>query len=139
MEESRVVLSNRSWLDIFDIDEDLLPTPRTFSRLWSLHPEEHHEIKVWNKKIQVPRWQQSYLKSYKFSGTVSEALPLPKEFKPYLRWANSLGYGTFNEVLVNWYENGENYVGSHSDDECFDPRESHIHFNILYRRLTSKV
>ena len=38
-------------------------------------------------------------------------------FRPYLDWMNSLGYGEFNQFLVNWYQDGENYIGSHADDE----------------------
>ncbi len=117
MTSSRIILSKHSWLDVFDIDSGLLPDTKSFDRLWKLHPEGHSYVKIWGNLQQVPRWQQSYLRNYKFSGVVSEALPLPKEFSAYLRWANNLGYGEFNEVLVNWYQDGNNYIGSHSDDE----------------------
>ena len=79
---------------------------------------DHHEIMMYGKLTPVPRFQQAYERDYKFSGTVSEVLPLPDEFRPYMTWANSLGYeGKFNGFLINWYETGENYIGSHADSK----------------------
>jgi len=105
-----------SWLDSCNI-----PTPlsseENFHKLWNLHPEEHASILIYGKEVKIPRWQRSYGRDYIFSGAVSKGYPIADELIPYLDWVNSLGYGNFNEILINWYNNGENYIGSHSDDE----------------------
>ena len=113
----RLDLSEESWLDFFNLSKRLTPDLDSFQVLWDLHPEEIAVVKIWNNEIPVPRFQQSYLRDYKFSGVVSKAKPLPEEFQPYLDWINGRKYGIFNEVLVNWYADGRNYVCSHNDDE----------------------
>jgi alkylated DNA repair dioxygenase AlkB len=46
-----------------------------------------------------------------------EKLPVPELFLPFFLWASSLGYGKFNQMFVNWYKDGNHYIGKHSDDE----------------------
>jgi alkylated DNA repair dioxygenase AlkB len=70
----------------------------------------------------VPRWQKTYLKDYSFTGMDHKAdLNLPKEIPPILDWANEYFKEytkyKFNQVLLNWYKNGLDYIGPHSDDE----------------------
>lgn len=113
----RNVMSKTSWLDETVLTDNLIANEEDFQKLWDLHPPEPHKVVIYGKLTPTPRYQQAYLRSYKFSGTESQSLPLPELLKPYLEWANNLGYGDFNAVLINWYKNGENYIGSHSDDE----------------------
>lgn len=113
----RTVMSKTSWLDETRLPVDLIAGEEKFQSLWELHPLEQHKIRMYGKLIDTPRFQQAYLRTYKFSGTQSNALPLPELFAPYFAWANNLGYGNFNAVLVNWYADGSNHIGSHSDDE----------------------
>lgn len=80
-----------------------------FNQLWHTHPEEHGTVMIFGKLTPIPRWQRSYGKDYYFSGTVSKGFPVSDELKPYLDWVNGLGYGNFNEILVNWYSDGSNY------------------------------
>jgi alkylated DNA repair dioxygenase AlkB len=110
-------MGESSWLDVGTLPSRLLPDEDEFLELWVLHPEKHSEIVIMGKRTQIPRYQQSYLEDYKFSGVVAKKIPLPKALAPYLKWANSLGYGEFHQYLVNWYEDGNSYIGSHSDDE----------------------
>ena len=113
----------KSWLDVFKMSKEFLLTPEEFETFWDLHPEKKGKVKIMGKEYETPRWQQSYLKKYWFSGMTHDPLPLPKEFKAYLGLANSSGYevcpgkrAVFNEVLVNWYEDGTMGIGPHSDD-----------------------
>jgi alkylated DNA repair dioxygenase AlkB len=102
------------------IEQGQLPNTLSYSfdRLWSIHPEEYGEVRYMGKVIKTPRWQQSYLRSYNFSGMKHNALPLPTELEPFYAWANQLiPNTTFNQVLVNWYANGNHYIGAHSDGE----------------------
>jgi len=88
-----------------------------FEELWSLHPAERGKVIIMSKKVSTPRWQQSYINDYHFSGMSHLAQELPIMLIPLLQWANSLKLGTFNQVLINWYNNGADYIGPHSDDE----------------------
>lgn len=109
-----------SWVDGFmcplRVNED-------FGDLWSIKPEERGSIKIMGKTVSVPRTQQSYGKGYWFSGMEHTALPVPGIVQKYLDWANTTPYSQmyrfpgFDEVLINWYENGAEYIGAHSDDE----------------------
>lgn len=109
-------LSEESWLDEFVMPQ-AMAGKESFDALWTQHPEEFNQIKLFGKLVTIPRWQRSYGRDYKFSGVVSKGHELPDVLKPYLSWVNSLGYGEFNEVLVNWYQDGAHYIGSHADDE----------------------
>ena len=114
----RDIMGKSSWLDSGQLPPNLSVDNEGFQTFWDFHPADRHEIMMYGKKVAVPRYQQAYLRDYKFSGSVSKVLPLPEEFIPYMKWANSLGYeGVFNGFLMNWYEAGENYIGSHADDE----------------------
>lgn len=90
---TRTVMSKTSWLDETTLPSDLIASEEDFNILWALHPPAQHKVRLYGKMIDTPRFQQAYLRTYKFSGTESQALPLPDLFAPYLTWANNLGYG----------------------------------------------
>ncbi len=104
-----------SWLE-----QDVLPDGllANFEVLWAQHPAEYGKVCILGRVMDTPRWQQTYLRSYNYSGMNHEALPLPEPFTPAMEWANTLypGVWTFNQVLINWYQNGHHYIGPHSDD-----------------------
>jgi alkylated DNA repair dioxygenase AlkB len=110
-----------SWVDEFMLPYYLTPYKEEMRHLWDLHPEEKGTVKIMGKLIQTPRWQQSYGKSYFFSGLKHEHLEIPDIIEPYLKYANTTIYAKytkpFNMALMNWYETGHNYIGPHSDDE----------------------
>lgn len=109
----RTKLSEESW-----VDQLRLPDMKyDFDELWNAHPEEFGLVKIFGRLVRTPRWQQSYLQGYNFSGMFHKAEPLPEVFQPFFDWANSLGYGKFTQVLVNWYQDGHHYIGAHSDSE----------------------
>jgi alkylated DNA repair dioxygenase AlkB len=112
--EGRVILGSHAWLEGGALPATLQHPP--LSSLWALRPEKRGEYRVRGRTTELPRWQQAYMRAYEFSGTAHAALPLPAQLSPYLQWANSLGHGPFNGALINWYRDGEDYIGAHSDD-----------------------
>ena len=104
-----------SWLDTFYLPDKLALID--FDEIWDLHPENQNKIFIYGEEKTIPRYQKSYIRDYEFSGATSKSDPLPDLLKPFLKWINRLDYGKFNQFLLNWYENGENYIGSHADDE----------------------
>lgn len=106
------------------------PGSTNFKGLVSLKPKERGQVKIYGKLVDVPRTQKSYLRDYTFSGVnqLAEAV-LPSELTPFMEWAKTTSYastGDFNQLLVNWYANGNEYIGAHSDNESQLKKDSEI-------------
>jgi DNA oxidative demethylase len=77
-------------------------------------------VKLYGKKIKIPRKQIGYGDpgtSYSFSGMTVNSLPwipIISKIKEDVEYVTGL---KFNFCLVNRYENGNDYIGYHSDDE----------------------
>jgi len=120
-----------SWIDAIFLPDELIPDKLTFEKLWKLHPKEYGKIYRGGKEIYVPRWQQAYGRSYNFSGMDHKALPIPKELAPWIDYANK-NHSTYlaglantysdktpvyNQILLNWYLDGNHSIGAHADDK----------------------
>lgn len=87
-----------------------------FTTIWNLHPEEYHKIKMYGKEILTPRWQQSYGKSYTYSGSKNNALPIPDNLNIFLAWSKENIDNRLNGFLLNWYDGQKrHYMGAHRD------------------------
>lgn len=60
------------------LPEELLWDDHTFEEVWRLHPTTKPRIRMINKEVEIPRWQQAYGADYHFSGQTSRALPAPR-------------------------------------------------------------
>ena len=87
-----------------------------FNTLWECHPSEYGKVKIFGQEYATPRWQQSYLRDYKFSGMHHESLPLPECLTEIFESVVKTYDNRLNGVLINWY-NETHYIGYHSDDE----------------------
>lgn len=79
-------------------------------------------------EVESPCWHKSYLNtpthnpaahfSYMFSGhnDASTRDPLPDAFMPFLEYVNRNGAG-YNQVVINWYKDGQDFTPQHSDCE----------------------
>lgn len=113
-------LTPNSWIKTFNINS-LNFFNTSFNELWNLHPETFDTINIFGIK-NVPRWQKSY-GGYFFKGcTHSE-----ESFPPILNGLEAYAASLMEEnctisgkltAVVNWYGNGNHYIGWHSDDEC---------------------
>ena len=84
--------------------------------MWNLHPEKYHTLKILGKTVETPRWQQAYNKSYKYTGSSNDALPVPPEFRPYWDWSMTSIDSRLNGLLLNWYDCAlGHYIGKHRD------------------------
>ncbi len=100
------------------IPDEIKVDSTTFERLWKLHPEERSWIKIFGKKIQVPRYQEAYGCSYFYSGVWHKAHKIKDPyFKALIVWVRKHSGFPYSSLLINWYENGQHYIGAHSDDE----------------------
>ena len=136
------IRSYSSLPDGLDVDEDL------FSHLWEMHPPEYGKVVMFGKEVATPRWHQTYGKQYTFSGNTLETQPLDDPYlKKLVRWVNkharqnSLAVGDVphNGVLINWYADGNHYIGAHADDERQLVRDSPIYSFTFGQERTFKV
>lgn len=121
----KILNPNTSIIKYFNkIDPNLYCNKEEFELLWNLKPHNRPKIKIFNKLIETPRWFQSYGEDYIFSGIKHESTQINDFIQKYINYANSLEEkeddfdgNYFNMVLINWYKDGEDYIGFHSDNE----------------------
>ena len=114
-----VQLSKDSYITRRTLDID--STTEEFNQLLRLRPERQDKIKIYGRVSDVPRYQKVFGDfSYSFSGlTLEPELTIPslvqkcigymkKRYPPEDQWTGA---------LVNWYMDGRQYIGPHSDDE----------------------
>ena len=117
------------FLDYYqNIDNNLKINKTGFDEIWNLHPEDFGKINLFGKEINTPRFFQNYGEGiYKFSNITHNSIPIPNILNKYLDWVNNREILNYNGILINWYENGNHYIGSHSDDEKSLIKNSNIY------------
>jgi alkylated DNA repair dioxygenase AlkB len=107
---------NSSISFINEIPKNIQISKTEFEALWNSHPEEYGSGIIFGKEIAFPRWTQSFGKTYKFTGTDHKSVPIDNEFlKKLLKWVNEDSGCEYNQILINWYKDGNHYIGAHSD------------------------
>ncbi len=114
-----VQLSKNSYVTRRKLEVECLQ--EEFDELLRLRPATQDKIKIFNRVCDVPRYQKLFGKSsYSFSGlTLLPETNIPllvqrcidymkSHYPPAERWTGA---------LVNWYMDGGQYIGPHSDDE----------------------
>jgi alkylated DNA repair dioxygenase AlkB len=114
-----VDLGNNSWIEHMDlIPKSIRITNEDYDRLWLMHPAQVNTIKIYGKETPLPRWDKVYGHDYNYSRTdhKSEEMTDPSILR-MVDWAqNDSGY-IFGGIIMNWYQDGRDYIGKHSDDE----------------------
>ena len=98
-----------------------------FESMFGLHPQSRGKVIMQKEEVESKRWHKSYLQtpkyngsihnlSYMYSGFECDSPELPREFSCFLNFLNlKSGEKNFNQVIVNWYENGSDFTPYHSD------------------------
>ncbi len=121
--------SKSSWITIEWLSDGLIHySSQYYQTLFDIHPSERGKIVMFNNEEFIsPRWHRSYLhqpvrepnqqRSYMYSGLEKfENLELPVPFQKFLNFLNDKGeISKYNQVIVNWYANGKDYIAAHSD------------------------
>lgn len=79
------------------------------------------EIKLYGKTVHQNRDVGFFSDTsigYRYSGQLARSQPLTPALSGLLQNVNTLYNASFNGILVNRYQDGNNYIGSHSDDEA---------------------
>lgn len=77
-------------------------------------------IKLFGKAVPIPRqqvWMGDAHCRYKYSGVMFEPEPWHPLVKQLTDKVNQHCQQSFNSVLLNWYSDGQQHMGWHSDDE----------------------
>jgi alkylated DNA repair dioxygenase AlkB len=80
----------------------------------------HPAIVVYGKTVHQQRSVSFFSDEtvgYKYSGQMAKSKPLTASLKTLLVYINLFFGAKFNGILINKYENGEETIGKHSDDE----------------------
>jgi alkylated DNA repair dioxygenase AlkB len=112
----------RSWYIVISQLEDKLKwSEEDFRDIWALCPSELGSIKLFGKLTQTPRYQQTYGKDYTFSGLTHKAQPLPENIAlvKLISWITEREEKNSHTIglLINFYKDGQHYIGKHSDAE----------------------
>lgn len=80
----------------------------------------HPEIKIFNKICHQQRSIGFYSDTsagYNYSNSLAPSKKMTPCLNELLTYVNDKFGASFNGILINKYENGEEYIGKHSDDE----------------------
>lgn len=121
--------SKSAWITIEWISDKLISsTKKQYKNLFNLRPLDRGKVIMFDKETPSQRWHKSYLKtplrksihekrSYMYSGKEFDGeATLPILFQPYLDELNkNENVDFFNQVIINWYLNGNDFIAAHSD------------------------
>ena len=122
-----------AWIIESKLSKELLEyANENFNNLFELHPKKMGRI-VMEKEVISKRYHQSFMNSpklderfdhnsYMFCGLDQNANnDVPLLFKHFLKYINQIqllnNKPLYNQVTINWYESGENYIPYHADTE----------------------
>jgi alkylated DNA repair dioxygenase AlkB len=91
-----------------------------FERLHTETPWKHESINLFGRSILQPRltaWYGDPGASYTYSGLTNSPLPWTEALTVLRRRVEEVAQATFNSVLLNYYRDGNDAMGMHSDDE----------------------
>lgn len=94
-----------------------------FDHLKQLKPKERKMFTSYGRKVAQPRYSQVFGDiSYTYCGKDFATIPVTDELEALqkrvnLLYGDSIWSGCFNSILVNWYMDGQDYIGHHRDNE----------------------
>jgi alkylated DNA repair dioxygenase AlkB len=120
--------SQSAWLTIDWLPDELAAyAHQNYPALFALHPTERGKVVMLHEEVESPRWHRSYLHlpargisgdySYMYAGKSGyDDVTLPPQFQGFLDYLNARETGDpYNQLLVNWYQDGADYIAPHSD------------------------
>lgn len=125
-----IKLSDKSWVKIDKIPDNLLKYAMdNFELLYSYRPKEYSNVLFHGHKVITKRRHRSYLNTPKYSNFPNKENMnymfsdndddindnLPKEFIPFLDFINEGENEKYNQVVVNWFEDGNDMIPNHRD------------------------
>ena len=94
---------------------------RAFNQIRDESDWEQPEISIFGNTVPEPRlstWHNELGEGYKYSGVMRRAQPFSKMLSEIRDRCAEITNSQFNSALVNFYRNGQDGVGWHSDNEA---------------------
>jgi hypothetical protein len=122
MNLEKINLSENSFILLGKLPDDIIVDIESIYN--KLKPNIRDEYSTLGKKHVIPRFQKAFLNDYNFPGiNVKGSITLPNELYDIFNFANNLpknslginDYENFNQVLVNFYDDGTQYIAPHAD------------------------
>jgi len=121
--------SKSAWITIAWLSDDLVQyAKKNYGALFLLKPIERGKVVLYNDVVNTQCWYKSYLqtplrneihvnRSYMYAGKGEDVnIELPVLFQPFLDEINKHEkQDLYNQVIVNWYADGNDYIAAHSD------------------------
>lgn len=118
MEVARHALSDGGWVLVV---EGLVPDhERVMERLVATLPLQREQVRVAGKLVWTPRltsWHGDAGATYVYSGRAFEPAPWTDDLARIRDLIEPIAGVRFNSVLANYYRDGDDGMGAHSDDE----------------------
>ena len=102
---------------------------RAFNQIRDESQWEQPEITIFGNTVLEPRlstWHNELGEGYKYSGVMRRAQPFSKTLSDIRKRCSEVTNTPFNSALVNFYRNGQDGVGWHSDNEACNGPEPTI-------------
>jgi len=121
MNLERLNLSDKSFI-LFGILPDSVIV--NIDTIYNLKPKTRDVYSILGIKYNIPRYQKAYLNNYSYPGiNLQGDIILPPELTDLFNFANSLSKDllgineneNFNQILINFYDDGTQYIAPHSD------------------------
>lgn len=133
-------ISEKSWYVVGRLPDSLKLSSQQFDNLFQLHPDEREKGMVWGKEYIVPRWQKTFLTPYTFNGmNKPPEKEIPNDLKGVFEYAKQRYNKNFNQMLINWYQDGQDYISLHADDEPEIVEDSEIFSLTLAEKDTKRT
>lgn len=116
-----LIKTEKSSLNCFQLDQEFIPA--LMEDIEKMNFVVKPPIKMWDKEMKQPRDVAFYsddVEEYKYSGYSAKANKLTGTLKKLLNYVNDKFGAKFNGILINRYNDGNDYISSHSDKigEC---------------------
>lgn len=124
-----LVQGNGAELRQYTLDPEWIPRMEALAA--EVAPELHvrPEIRVFGRIAHQHRSVGFYSDTsmgYRYSGQIARSKPLTDGLRDLLAYVNTRLGASFNGILINRYESGEDYISAHSDDEKALDREAGV-------------
>lgn len=117
-----------AWYKRFRLPTELHVDDELFDVLLNLHPEELGKVKMFGKEINTPRYQMNYGEEYFYTGILHPATPIPHPYlEKLMAWVCEHSGKSYKQMIINWYMDGQHYIGPHADSEKGIVPESEIY------------
>lgn len=115
-----LIETENSHLKLHTIDDGILDLLEECVQEIDSELDYHPEIRVFGKVCHQQRsigFFSDESEGYKYSGSIARSKRMKPCMHEILSYVNNKFDSDFNGILVNKYENGNEYIGKHSDNE----------------------